>query len=112
MCLDDDDDTVLARVQKMAKAKSRLVNSVDVNPETRPPKRMVGASKLICRAQVTVEWKLRCLVTQSSKKKITTGRGIIKLCNARGVPNHRVLICDRGRFSVRDVLMKRLLSRC
>lgn len=28
------------------------------------------------------------------------------------VPNHRVLICDRGRFSVRDVLMKRLLSRC
>lgn len=50
-------------------AASRLVNSEEVNPETRPPNRMTGVPKLICRAQVPLEWDLHYLVTQSSKKK-------------------------------------------
>lgn len=59
---DDDDDTVLARVFT-DEAASRLVNSEEVNPETRPPNRMTGAPKLICRAQVPIEWDFHYLVT-------------------------------------------------
>lgn len=50
-------------------AASRLVNSEEVNPETRPQNRMTGVPKLICRAQVPLEWDLHYLVTKSSKKK-------------------------------------------